>query len=464
MSEDVLETDVIIIGGGISGVAAAHRLLYQSDTFKGKVTILEAQDWLGGRIHSTIIAGKMLELGANWIHGIIDNPIYNIAWRANLIDPLEIHKSHQRYNIIGRTGSGESIPFSKIVKIYEIYFGFIKKCENYFHSLNLVSKESDKELTHLSVGEAIQGMIEEYIKTVPEEERELNRKIFQNFINRENVITACDSLDEISLKDFGAYEEFPGGNVTIPEGYYQIIGLLIDEIKLKLKAQSQLHRFDILTNHKVDKINWNGIGSTQTSKIKVICDNQTEFFCDHLIITFSLGVLKTYHEQMFHPSLPQYKIDCIQRSGFGTVEKIFLVYDQPLSPKFIDKGVEEILPFWNLKEDRNYQWPFKIYSFTKVSEVCLLVWVTGNDARFIEKRDNWKIGRDITIILRSVLKRPNLPEPVSVLKTNWGSDPLFLGSYSYIALNSSISDIDHLSQPIYSNPNQEKVYIETHSK
>lgn len=57
---------VLVIGGGISGLAAASAL---SKRFSVKV--LEARDRLGGRIWSTSFAGgSAVELGASWIHGV----------------------------------------------------------------------------------------------------------------------------------------------------------------------------------------------------------------------------------------------------------------------------------------------------------------------------------------------------------------------------------------------------------
>lgn len=54
---------VIIIGGGISGLAAASRL-------KGcNVTLLEAKDRLGGRIHTIRSGNQIVEFGAEFVHG-----------------------------------------------------------------------------------------------------------------------------------------------------------------------------------------------------------------------------------------------------------------------------------------------------------------------------------------------------------------------------------------------------------
>ena len=67
--------DVIIIGAGISGIAAARAL-----KAKGyNVLILEARNRVGGRIWTDNSLGTPLDLGASWIHGINNNPIKQLA-------------------------------------------------------------------------------------------------------------------------------------------------------------------------------------------------------------------------------------------------------------------------------------------------------------------------------------------------------------------------------------------------
>lgn len=56
---------VLVIGGGIAGLAAAHRLLDGSE--RGgpvHVTVLEADERLGGKLHTGEIAGARVDLGA----------------------------------------------------------------------------------------------------------------------------------------------------------------------------------------------------------------------------------------------------------------------------------------------------------------------------------------------------------------------------------------------------------------
>ena len=70
---------VIIIGAGISGLVAASTLIQNG----ANVTILEAKDYVGGRIKTDRSLGAPFEFGAGWIHGPSkENPIRNLADRS----------------------------------------------------------------------------------------------------------------------------------------------------------------------------------------------------------------------------------------------------------------------------------------------------------------------------------------------------------------------------------------------
>lgn len=86
--------DTIVVGGGISGLIAARSLLKNGR----KVLLIEARDRLGGRIHTfrDEKLGGFVDLGANFIHGLIGNPLTTVAKDLNLVSECSASTSERR--------------------------------------------------------------------------------------------------------------------------------------------------------------------------------------------------------------------------------------------------------------------------------------------------------------------------------------------------------------------------------
>lgn len=78
---------VLILGAGAAGITAAMTLYDQGIT---DFLVLEAQDYVGGRIKSVPFAGKNIEEGANWIHFVEEkeNPLLPLRDKYNLTGHL----------------------------------------------------------------------------------------------------------------------------------------------------------------------------------------------------------------------------------------------------------------------------------------------------------------------------------------------------------------------------------------
>lgn len=252
-----------------------------------------------------------------------------------------------------------------------------------------------------------------------------------------------------------------GGNLTIPSGYYSLIEALLEDISTMCNEK---RTFEALKNCKVSTIYWPGIdqkGTKSSSAVTVNCANGEIFECAHLIVTLPLGVLKHEAQDLFKPALPQYKLDCIQQLGFGTVDKIFLEYSSKsaISNVFTRDGLttDEMMLLWGSSEKD--QWYSKIYSIYFVSNHCLQLWVSGKQANELENMSEEQINAELTDKLRRFFGDPKFPLADNVIVTRWGSDVFCRGSYSFISKCSSQDTVKRFAMPIYQNQHNSKVSL-----
>ena len=68
---------IVIIGAGASGLYASYCLVTKELT--NDIIILEAENRIGGRIHTIPFNDHWLELGATWIHGREENLLWKFV-------------------------------------------------------------------------------------------------------------------------------------------------------------------------------------------------------------------------------------------------------------------------------------------------------------------------------------------------------------------------------------------------
>ena len=85
---DPKEYEVAIVGAGLAGLQCAHQLIRKYGVDPNAVIILEAQDYIGGRVKQTtdFLPGCKIDLGAEFIHG--DNSMLN-DFAQQVGEPLE---------------------------------------------------------------------------------------------------------------------------------------------------------------------------------------------------------------------------------------------------------------------------------------------------------------------------------------------------------------------------------------
>ncbi len=69
---------VLVVGAGMAGLAAARSMADAG----WPVRVIEARDRIGGRVYTNRDWGVPLEMGASWISGMSDNPLMELAQKA----------------------------------------------------------------------------------------------------------------------------------------------------------------------------------------------------------------------------------------------------------------------------------------------------------------------------------------------------------------------------------------------
>ncbi|KAJ1525872.1 hypothetical protein ONE63_009064 [Megalurothrips usitatus] len=234
-NDDVKRVKILIIGAGMAGLSAANHLAKNGMT---DFLVLEASNKIGGRIFSAQTGKHRLELGANWIHGVLGNPLYEIAIANGLIDIVHVPKPHR---VVAATEDGKQVPFGVLQEMYQAYVCFLRRCEEYFLCQYLPPEGINSVGEHLGLEMAL------FLERVSDPaQRHLRSLIFRCLLKRETCIAGCHSMSDIDLMQLGSYTELQGGNIALPSGYSSIL----DPVSRLIPPQN------ILKKHPVSTIRW----------------------------------------------------------------------------------------------------------------------------------------------------------------------------------------------------------------
>ncbi|KAM0933543.1 putative non-specific polyamine oxidase [Dioscorea sansibarensis] len=424
---------VLIVGAGMAGLTTAHRL-YTTAPDLFDLTIIDANHRIGGRIFTSEFAGDRVEMGATWIHGIGGSPVYDIACKIHALgDPKPWERMDGYPDDAVTVGEGgvvlDPATVSSISTLYRTLMDTAK-------AGGLPASAGPGVGSFLRRG--LQAYRASRLGDVAAEAVE--DAVFAMNENTERTYTSADDLEKLNLAAESEYREFPGEQITIAKGYSRVIEHLA----------SALPAGTIRLGRKVERIEWSpdGGGTAAEHPVKVMLEDGSEMTADHVVVTVSLGVLKAKGGMEFNPSLPLFKREAIGRLGFGVVNKLFVEVEEGDVPSMEmafekDEGGRRHvakIPWWM----RRTASICPIYSGSRVA----LAWFAGKEAMELEKLSDEEIksGVQATLDGFNVDRRSSVTGRVK--RSGWGSDPLFRGSYSYVAVGSSGNDLDLMAEPV----------------
>ncbi|KAK4877830.1 hypothetical protein RN001_010336 [Aquatica leii] len=408
VSFGVCDPSVVIIGAGASGIAAATRLLKNGIT---NITILEAEDRIGGRVYSVRFADGVVDLGAEWCHGDKDNIVYDMVKDLNILQHAQ-----QFYP--------------------EIYHSKFKRLDQDFSNalvdtFNKLIGESKKSV---SVGERLIARYEQAIvqwKNDPSVYA-LAREAITFF-----EVYVIGNKGAFSWFDVADDDDYSEGNLLFHwngHGYKTILDLLMQ----KYPGESKSLPIDdkVLLNKEVHQITW---GSKQAV---IKCTDGSNYAADHVIVTVSLGVLKHQHHTLFQPKLPSDKVQAIEQLGIAAVHKVILRFpqrwwnDSYTGTSFLwDKDDIKHISFGEGPVKDGVSWLTSVSVLLPVEHNPNVIeaWFVGHFVPEVERCPDEVVINGVMYLLDyfGMVVAETTTRPDAIIRNNWYTNPHFRGTYSF---------------------------------
>ncbi|MGE5357225.1 MAG: flavin monoamine oxidase family protein [Deltaproteobacteria bacterium] len=377
---------VIVIGAGISGLAASKKLKEKGFN----VIVLEAQDKVGGRLRTNRTLGVGFDEGASWIHGVIGNPITTLAQQAGMNTFETMDDQADACYDIGGVLRSSSVYQNAEDELYTILDTMMKSgsstqsFETVFNSL-YPSKAVDR---------------------------------LWKFLLSTYVTFDTGDLNNLSSLIYNEGEEFGGAEKIATNGYDTIANYLANGLNIQL-------------SQRVTKVDYTN------SQIKVTHNgNVTE--ADFVLVTVPLGVLKANSIQ-FVPGLPSAKQNAIQKVGMNCVNKFLLTWNSV----FWD-DVQYISYTPETKDKFNY---FVNVRKFHPNINALMTFAYADYARQTETMTDAQIIDEIMLHLRDIYGN-SIPYPMKMLRTKWQTNENAFGAYSYTAVGTEMRHFDDLAEEV----------------
>ncbi|KAI5433255.1 Polyamine oxidase 2 [Lathyrus oleraceus] len=403
--QSVRSPSVIVIGGGMAGIAAARAL--HDASFQ--VVLLESRDRVGGRIHTDYSFGFPVDLGASWLHGVCnENPLAPLIGRLGLplyrtCEDNSVLYDHDLESYALFDMDGNQVPQELVKEVGKIFETILQETDN-------VRQEHSEDMS-------IQRALSIVFERRPELRLEgLSHKVLQWYLCRMEGWFAADS-DSISLKCWDQEELLPGGHGLMVRGYLPVIHTLAKGLDIRL-------------GHRVTKIDrrFNGV--------KVTAENGKTFVADAAIIAVPLGVLKA-NIIKFEPKLPEWKEAAIADIGVGVENKIILHFKNVFWPN---------VEFLGVVADTSYGCSYFLNLHKAADHPVLVYMPAGRLAKDIEKMSDEAAADFAFTQLKKIL--PDASPPIQYLVSHWGKDINSLGSYSYDAVGKPHGLYERLRVPV----------------
>jgi monoamine oxidase len=404
--------DVLIIGAGWSGLAAANKLLEKHH--EEHFCLLEAQDAIGGRSRTRIgalVPDLPTELGSAWVwEGTTIAKIFRDAGLVSdeapsYFDSEKVGLYYEPWGGLIEDDSEDGLWLREEYVAFEAYaldharhdISFQEIIDGYFHEYPDIDHVAEKAIRGLLCG-AVHSEFGSYFKDADSE-----------YIDGQ--LTGAFSIDFVAV---------PNGGFSRALEYFA--APFHDHIQLNTQVleidYSKRFRNDVVKVTSLNRLN----NTTMVHYARAV------------VCTVSLGVLK-YGELKFVPPLPRRKAKAIQDMGMGIVNKCIMYWDDEskdvswwprnrLELQLITEKVEDSMEWTYFINDQNH--------VGNRNNHIMTAWIGGLEADRWENRTDEETANHVLNNIRRMFPPPlYVPEPTNYVITRWKSDPFTRGTYHY---------------------------------
>ncbi len=393
-------SDVIVLGAGLSGLNCARQL----EAFGYRVTVLEANSSVGGRVRTREIDGVLHEMGASDV-GLLYARVISTAQELGLqLQPYAIGSRPFSYHVGGKLLHAEewkdadvnhTVGHERFLLPGELEFKLIG-------DLNPIDSPTDwLQPENLSLDVPLSAFLRS--NNVSQAALDLISHTYNgDGIDRTSALTVLRDASRQKVAtdawlrqreqnpDVLRMMEIKGGMQRLPEA---MAATLDSEVRLK---------------HPAALVEQDATGVTVT------CRDGSRFSADKLVCATSLPALRNLH---FQPGLSALKQQAIHEADYYATTKFYL---RPTEPFWEHDGYQPSLWSDGLIE--------RMFARTNYegNVHLLLAWINGSGARRLDKLSP-KAGGQLIIDELARIRPASKGKVEVVAHEAWGRDPLFGG-------------------------------------